>query len=132
MLEVKIEPRDLLELDLALTKLDAEHILKGEWVPFIDNVVEVVSVYPPVPQDSKYLRTGDLFVAWHAEVVNPLMAQVQNVAEYAGYVQGHEQTAQHKGTGWIELHKKASDMLDIFADKLWQKIETIWQGGWND
>ena len=126
MIEVTIPSDQLLELDLAMKRLDAEVLLKGEWVPFVDNVVEVVSVYPPVPQNSHYVRTGDLFMAWHAEQVDPLSAQVQNVAEYAGWVHGHEQTSQHKGTGWTQLYDKAKWLMGHFVEKIGDKAEAIW------
>ena len=131
MIEAKIEPRDLIELDLAMKKLDAEVLLVGEWVPFLEHTLEVIEVYPPVPQDSNYLRTGNLFASWHVEQVNPLMGQIQNVAEYAGYVQGHDQTAQHAGTGWIDAFKKAKDLAWHFVEKIGDKAEAIWEGTWN-
>ena len=131
MFEAYIPPDELIDLDLAMKGLDAKSLLEGEWGPFLDHAVEVISKYPPVPANSKYLRTGHLWASWHSEQVDALTGQIQNVAEYAGWVHGHEQTAQHKGTGWTYAWDKAKWLAGFFVEKIGDKAEAIWVGRWN-
>ena len=126
MIEAKIEPRDLMSLNLAMTKLDAEVLLQGEWDPFLVRVVDVVGKYPPDFPGNTYKRTGHLGDSWHKEVINPLSAQVQNVAIYAGWVHGHEQQAGHAGHGWVHLYEKAKWLLGFLIEKIGDKAERIW------
>ena len=126
MIEVKFEPRDILSLELALTKLDAEILLKHEWGPFLDNFVKYVKIYPPEIPGSSYVRTHHLEESWTSGVVDPLTAQVINAAIYAGWVQGHEQTATHAGHKWTNAFEKGKAHLDYLAQTIMEKAIRIW------
>ena len=129
MTEFKVEfnPRDLVEFELALKRLDAEVLIKREWEPFLDNFVEVVSKYPPPKEGSKYVRTGNLLRQWQEpKVLDPLTAQVMNIAGYAGWVHGQEQVGFHQETGWIQAFKKGRELIDHLVEKIGDRAERIW------
>lgn len=126
MIEVKIPPDELISLDLAMKQLDAEVLLQGEWDPFLTRVVELVGKYPPDFPGNTYKRTGHLGMSWHKEQVDALTGQVQNVAVYAGWVHGFEQTAGHAGHGWVKLWDKAKWLAGFLVEKIGDKAERIW------
>lgn len=126
MIEVKVEPRDLIKLNLAMKQLDAAVLLQGEWDPFMTRVIELVGKYPPDFPDNTYVRTGHLGRSWTQEVLNPLQARIGNDAIYAGYVHGHEQIALHAGHGWKHLFDEANRLATVLVEQLWQKAMRIW------
>lgn len=127
IVEIKVEPRDLIKLDLVMTQLDAQSLLTGEWMPFMTKIVDVVGEYPPDFPGNTYVRTGHLGESWTKEVLNPLQARIGNDAVYAGYVQGHEQIDLHAGHGWKHLFEEAQKYAEYFVEKIGEKAERLWE-----
>ena len=107
-------------------KLDAKVLLKDEWGPFLTRFVGFVSKYPPDFPGNTYTRTGHLGASWTKQVLDPLTAQVMNIAMYAGFVQGHEQTALHAGHKWKDAFLEARRWADFLLEDLWEKAMHIW------
>jgi hypothetical protein len=126
MIEVKFEPRDIIKLELTMKQLDAKVLLQGEWMPFMGKVVEIVSRYPADFPGNTYTRTHNLEANWHWKVLDALTGQIENLAIYAGWVQGHEQTAGHAGHGWTNAFEKAKDLVYILIERVGDKAEEIW------
>ena len=132
MISVQFEPRDIIGFELAMKGLDARVLLMDEWDPYLVQVIDIIKKYPaPVP-DSKYVRTFTLLHSWSHAVVDALTGQILNDAQqpntaiYAGWVQGHEQTALHAGHGWINAFEKAEDLLYILIERVGDKAELNW------
>ena len=66
------------------------------------DTVQKVQLYPPVPKNSSYVRTGALYHSWTREVSDSgLEAKIGSKIPYAPYVQGRmSQTWYHRRTGW--------------------------------
>lgn len=126
MITVEFEPRDIIKLELAMKQLDAKVLLMDEWGPFLKKFVKVASEYAPDFPGNTYTRTGHLGESWIDQVLDPLTAQVMNLAIYAGWVVGHEQTALHAGHKWKYAFDVARDHLDYLVQDLWEKVEQIW------
>jgi hypothetical protein len=126
MFSVEWDQEDINQLNISLGGLIPEELVKGELMPFTREFMEYVSTYPPPKADSSYIRTNNLWESWHYAQVNPLTTQVTNYAVYAGYVQGREQVAMHKETGWRRLYEEAPKWARMLIDKLAHKAGIVW------
>jgi len=65
---------------------------------------QTLKIYPPVPPQSTYIRTGELRRGWDVTVNRYAgEAAIVNRTEYAKWVIGKEQTRFHGRTGWLRL-----------------------------
>lgn len=80
---------------------------------FAQHVVDLTKPYPPVPANSRYVRTGRLGRYWKVqpriagnaisyEIINPV--QDPRGMYYSGYVHGAEQQWFHRRTGWRNIN----------------------------
>ena len=127
MIDAKINPKDVLKLKIAMRNLDPKMLFEGEWDPLLNKTVDVVGTYPPDFIGNTYKRTGNLGRNWRGRVNNPLSAQVENLAVYAGYVHGHEQIALHAGHGWKNLYSEGEKLAAEFIKKIAEKVDRIWR-----
>ena len=126
MFSVEWDQEDLNSLVISLDGLDPQELVGDELLPFTKNLVDFTAEYPPPKPDSKYVRTGHLGDSWFYHQMNPLMTMVNNMAAYAGYVQGREQVAMHKETGWTNLYEEAEKRVRGFIERLKYKAGKIW------
>ena len=71
-----------------------------------------IKPYPPVPPNSTYERTKELFRHWDVTSNRRfLMAQIENTMSYAPDVVGDEQEWYHARTGWEKLSSHESPLL---------------------
>ncbi len=97
MIEAEIDPLDLIEFELDMSRLQMEHLLEGELEPFARAVGMSAGKYaPPVPE-STYVRTENLSRSWYSKLLNKSSVEVGNLAFYAGWVHGGEQVPWHGG-----------------------------------
>lgn len=123
--EAYINPKDLQEYHIVMDHLNPEKVLKPMWGPFLRQIIAEAKPYPPPPAGSTYERTFHLEESWEHQIVNPLRAEVGNVALYAGWVQGVEQAGIHQGR-WTKLVDVTLELFDEFVGKLSRKVGKIW------
>lgn len=123
MIEVKIKESDLRELQRDLKKIKPKNLLKGELNPLGRQIVQEAKQYPP---PVGYPRTGRLGRSWHYTTPRDTL-EIKNYAEYAGYVQGEQQTSFHKAHGWKNIYNITKDKVSKFIDKIEKKIDNIWR-----
>lgn len=84
---------------------------------YLEEIINKVRNYPPVPPESTYIRTYTLFRSWRVETYrrsDAMYAYILNYAMdpsgsfYATYVQGDWQVGYHAANGW----KNINDYLD--------------------
>ena len=123
---IEWDEEDLAGLTISLNGLMPPKLVGYELKPLAANIVFDTSRYPPPIPDSTYIRTNKLFDAWDYYQMHPLAVKIENVMPYAGYVQGREQTALHKSTGWKVLFTVAEEKVKWLLNKLASKAEKIW------
>ena len=123
MIEAHIDPRDLRELDADLKALMPKHLLKRYMDPLGRSIVDEASRYPP---PSGYPRTGHLGRSWYNRVYG-LDLKVGNLAHYAGYVVGDEQTNAAANVGWKKVRDVMTKKIDEFVQKLEREIDRLWR-----
>jgi len=127
MIKAEIDPRDLMELRLDLHRLKPINLLRDDLRDMAYFIEKAVKPYPPVPENSHYIRTGNLYESWYHRANGDLEVEVGNLAIYAGYVQGYEQIAYHAKTGWLRLRETAESMIEGFIEKINRKIDLLWR-----
>ena len=123
MIEAHIDPRDLRELDADLKALMPKHLLKRYMDPLGRSIVDEASRYPP---PSGYPRTGHLGRSWYNRVYG-LDLKVGNLARYAGYVVGDDQTNAAASIGWPRLRDVMTKRIDELLKKLEREIDRLWR-----
>ena len=126
MFQVEFDEEDVAELILDLEGLAPPELLKKELPKFGLEVMHETMVYPPVPAGSTYKRTEKLFQGWKREILSPLKIRIFNPVDYGVYVQGRQQTAKHKQTGWKVLFEEAEARIDRFIYRLERIVMGIW------
>ena len=124
MIDMQISAPDMAELNRDMIALRSENLLRGEMDPLGQAVVKEVSPYPAELPTSR--RTGNLGASWWYRALG-MKANVGNYADYAGYVQGEEQTTRHRITGWKNILDVASSQMDKLVDKVSRRIDQIWR-----
>ena len=127
MINAKFDPTDVRKLNIALHDLGPEKLLRGKLLPLVKEIGEVAGKYPPDFPGNTYVRTGHLGSSWRHGLINPLTAEVGNAADYAGWVQGTDQTALHRGHGWLNLFKVGDKLVEEFLNKIAAKVDRIWR-----
>ena len=83
--------------------------------------------YPPPPPASGYRRTGTLGRNWTTEgpsaLGNDLVVKVGNKVKYGPYVQGLQQTRQHKKTGWPRIDKTGKEEWDKVQPEIQRALQ---------
>jgi len=123
MIEAHIDPRQLAELNRDLKALRPENLVGPELDPMGRRVIKTAGVYP---RSVGYPRTGHLGRSWYHRLYG-LDLTIGNLAVYAGYVHGEEQTARHKQTGWKRVFDVAMDEASKLLKKLEDKAVRIWR-----
>jgi hypothetical protein len=121
--EAFIDPKDLAEFHIAMENLDPDKVI--DWRPFLTPLKRELRTYPPPPEGSKYIRTGNLRRNWQYVVHSPKHAELSNMATYAGWVQGVEQAAIHQDR-WPVAVSVADTRLTEWVKSLAEKIGRIW------
>lgn len=124
MIEVEYDQQDFLELMKDLNALYPEKLVEPELKPLGSSIITEVKPYPRQRATSN--RTGHLGRSWHYEVWG-MNLDVGNYADYAGYVQGDEQTSVHSATGWTRLRDVMEKKIDQLLDKLSREVDRIWR-----
>ena len=74
---------------------------------FLQDIVDEVKQYPPIPVNSTYERTYLLFSSWSVGrphwLGSGLYTTLNNWAPYAAFVQGDFQTHVHQRNGWMRV-----------------------------
>ena len=125
MIEVEYDPEDIANLIIDLDGMMPPELVGNELRPLTTNIVFDVQRYPPPIPDSTYVRTENLFNAWHHEKQNDLTARIWNTMDYSIYVQGREQAGIHQGR-WKNLFEEAPKHVEALIDKLMRKVENLW------
>ena len=123
MIKSEIRPEDLAELRRDLKALEPKNLLRGKFNPLGKDIVKEVKPYPP-PVDTS--RTGRLGRSWYYQTWG-MNLEVKNYAHYAGWVQGEDQTTQHRNTGWKRLFEVAETQVDKMIAKISKEIDRIWR-----
>lgn len=116
---VAVRFRALTTKKLRLEMAPAHTQIRAFITTYLQGVQAVVSKYPPVPPNSRYVRTGDLFRGWHITgqggFDQSLVASSRAGGarrEYAKFVHGNkfgdEQMWYHAANGW----KRIADYYD--------------------
>ena len=121
----EIDPRDYAEFVIALDHLYPKSLMRGEWPPFLRGIYAEVGQYPKELPNQKYIRTGNLRRNWRYAVLNDEKAQIENLATYAGWVQGVGQAAIHEGR-WKRAIDVAEEKLEALVKRLAQKVDNVW------
>lgn len=125
LFSVEWDQEDLDSLIVALDMIAPDEMVQDE-LPKLGYLVEhETKGYPPVPAGSTYQRTEELFRGWRRDVM-PMAVKIFNVKDYGIFVQGREQTAKHRGTGWKRLHEIAEAQVERFIYRLEMLINKIW------
>ena len=124
--EVSIDPKDLAEFHIAMENLDPEKVLsREEWRNFLTPLKRELRTYPNKLDNQKYVRTFNLKRNWQYTVYSPKHAEIYNMAEYVGWVQGIDQATIHEGR-WTKAIPLADTRLGEWIEKLSAKIGRIW------
>ena len=126
MIEAEIDPRDLIEFNLDMDRLQMEELLEGELAPFAKAVGMSTGKYPPEVSGSTYVRTENLSRNWYTKLLDKRSVEVGNLAFYAGYVHGREQVPWHGEHGWRELHEIGESSIVSFMRRIAEKAARIW------
>jgi len=124
--EASIDPKDMLEFHIAMEHLDPGALLKDEWRGFLVPMKRELREYPPKLPDQKYIRTFHLRESWQYKVLSPTEAQMQNLAVYAGWVQGVAQAPIHENR-WKKAVEVAEEHLERLVKKLADKAGKVWE-----
>ena len=123
MIEAQFDPRQLAELNRDLQALHPKKLVGPELDPMGRRIIKTAEVYPaPVGG----IRTGHLGRSWYHRLYG-LDLTIGNLAVYAGYVHGEEQTARHAQTGWKRVFDVAVDEASKLLKKLEDKAVAIWR-----
>ena len=123
-LEVQVDDRQLQETLEALAALEPGRLMQDEGRDFAQDVIMVTGMYPPPLPTSR--RTGQLGRSWYHQVMG-LDVDIKNLAPYAGYVHGDEQTFRHRLTGWKRLRDEIENALDRLIERLERRAEELWR-----
>jgi hypothetical protein len=123
--EVSIDPRDLAEFYICMENLDPDKVLAEEWRGFLVPLQRELRTYPPRLPNQKYIRTFNLKRNWQYTVYSPRHAELNNLAAYAGWVEGVEQAAVHQGR-WPIAVEVADTRLEEWISRLADKFGRIW------
>ena len=123
--EAYIDPKDLAEFHIAMDNLDPDKVLASEWRNLLVPMKRELRDYPPMLPNQKYKRTMNLRRNWQYAVLSPRAAQMENLAKYAGWVQGVEQAGIHEGR-WTKAIPLAEKHLEAWVKKLAEKIGRVW------
>ncbi len=123
MIKASFKPGQIKELHKDLDAMRPKKLLKRRLDPLAKEVIEHAGAYPPPVSGSQ--RTGHLRREWFYEL-HGLDAEIGNLASYAGYVHGDEQTSVHKRHGWKQIMDVAVDEVDNLIKKLMTKIGRMW------
>ena len=146
--EIRIEGLD--KLNAKLTRLAGKNWAWQALSAAGQTIMATASPYPPVPTPKNpkfyyerglgtvYVRAdGSKTVYKTSEQLSKKWyvrgrghgVEIGNKASYAPYVQGAEQTKQHKGTGWKRLDKTAEEHIPMIKKLLKAEAERIIGGG---
>lgn len=123
MIEAHIDPKDLADLNRSLRALRPDRLIGPELDPMGRRVIRTAGKYPGSIGSP---RSGHLGRSWYHRLYG-LDLTVGNLAHYAGYVHGEEQTARHKQTGWKRVLDVAMDEASKLIKKLEDKAVRIWR-----
>ena len=90
--------------------------------------VRFMSVYPPAPPNSRYVRTGILRRSWNFKVVTGggriegVVGSQSNIAPYNEEVQGSPQGNIFRDIGWRNTDDLQKQIDTKFADKVQAEI----------
>ena len=130
MFQVEWDQEDLNELNISLDGIMPKELMR-ENAPRLAHMVEYgAKGYPPPKQGSSYIRTNKLFEGWKREV-KPMAVRIFNPVDYGIFVQGREQVAMHRATGWKRLHEIAEAQVERFIYFLEMRINKIWNTPFN-
>ena len=113
---VGVRFRALTSKALRLEMASVEGQLEQYITDYLNGIKEKVSVYPPVPSNSRYVRTGHLQAAWNMPLQGSAFDRtlvVDTVAgggikQYARYVHGDAlgefQMPYHRANNWQNLY----------------------------
>ena len=124
MLEIKINPVQLRELHKDIKALRPKKLLKQRLNPLGKQVIKIAGEYPPPISTSR--RTGRLGRSWYHRL-HGLDLKIGNLATYAGYVHGEQQTEVHKQTGWKRVMEVMDDEVSKLIKKLGTKVNKLWK-----
>ena len=124
MITGHIDPKDLAEFNRDMKALRPKNLLRGEVDPMSARIIKKASKYAPPVAGSQ--RTGYLGNAWYRTLHGDDF-EIGNLASYAGWVHGEEQTATHRRHGWKRLFEVAATE----ADKLYKRVEKRIKKSWH-
>ena len=124
MIKVTIDPKDLRELRKDLKALYPKKLVGRDLDPLGKSIIKIAGEYPPPVSTSK--RTGKLGRSWYHTVFG-LDLKIGNLASFAGYVHGKEQTQVHARHGWKKVFQVATTELDKLIKKLEKKVDKLWK-----
>ena len=123
--EAYIDPKDLAEFHIVMDNLDPDKVLADEWRGFLTPLKRELRTYPAPPPNSKYIRTYNLKQKWQYTVYSPRHAEIGNMAEYAGWVQGVDKATIHEGR-WDTAAEVVDTRLEEWIKKLSDRFGRIW------
>lgn len=137
VIECDADPIQLLQVNQALTDLQAENFIQKNLGDYLALVMEQAKPYPEQNSLTGYERTFNLLGSWNP-AVEPLAAHVKNLAEYAGWVLEKNPRRKVRSAkkmtmtwkfNWKQTRKVMLDVMDEWIVKMEHKAFLLWERG---